>query len=113
MALLLGNQNFSFKSGLGIGTNNFAELCALKLLFTLARENHISKIQIFYDSQLVINWANGKFRCLNLELSQVLNEVNRLLDFFEHLDLKRIYRERNSCADVLAKAGALVMDGHW
>ena len=27
---------FSFKAGLGLGTNNFAELCALKLLLTLA-----------------------------------------------------------------------------
>ena len=61
MALLLGNQNFSFRAGLGIGTSNYATLCALKLLFTLARENHISKIQIFGDSQLVINWPNGKF----------------------------------------------------
>ena len=69
---------FSFKVGLGFGTNNLAKLCALKLLFTLARENHFSKIHIFGDSQLVINWANGKFRCLNLELLQVLNEINRL-----------------------------------
>ena len=28
---------FSFKAGLGMGTNNFAELCALKLLLYLAR----------------------------------------------------------------------------
>ena len=79
----------------------------------MAREDHISKIQIFGDSQLVINWANGKFRCLNLELSQVLNEVNILSDFFELVDLKHIYRERNFHADALAKVGALVMDGHW
>ena len=65
--LYISNEHyFSCKVGLGIGTNNFAKLCALKLLFTLARENHISKIQIFGDSQLVINWANGKFRCLNI-----------------------------------------------
>ena len=28
---------FTFKAGLGTGTNNSAELCALKLLLTLAR----------------------------------------------------------------------------
>ena len=67
MLYISDEHYFSFKASLGIGTNNYAELCALKLLFTLARENHISKIQIFGDSQLVINWANGKFRCLNLE----------------------------------------------
>ena len=84
---------FSFKAGLGIGSNNFAEICALKLLLTLAREKIIVKIQLFGDSQLVINWANGKFRLLNLELAQVLYEVNRLSDMFEHLMLKHIYRK--------------------
>ena len=101
----------SFKAGLGTRTNYFAEICALKLLLSLAREKHIVKFQLFGDSQLVINWANGKFRLLNLELAQVLNEVNRLSDMFEHLDLKHIYRERNSYVDGLAKVGALEMDG--
>ena len=61
MLFISDEHFFSFKAGLGFGTNNLAELCALKLLFTLARENHFSKIHIFGDSQLVINWANGKF----------------------------------------------------
>ena len=61
MLYISDEHYFSFKASLGIGTNNYAELCALKLLFTLARENHISKIQIFGDSKLVINWDNGKF----------------------------------------------------
>ena len=50
---------------------------------------------------------------MNLELAQVLNGFNRLSHMFEHLDLKHIYRERNSLADGLAKAGALVMDRFW
>ena len=45
---------FSFKAGLGYGTNNFVELYALKLLLSLARDNHIDKIHIFGDSHLVI-----------------------------------------------------------
>ena len=103
---------FSFKVGLWVGTNKSIELCALKLLLTLARKNNIAKIQIFGHSQLVINWASGKYRLLNLELSQVLHEVNRLTNMFEHVDLKHIYRERNSHADVLAKVGTLVMGGY-
>ena len=54
--------SFSFKAGLGAGTNNTAKLCALKLLLTLARMKDYAKIQIFGDSQLVINWAKGKYR---------------------------------------------------
>ena len=60
---------FTFKASLGIGTNNLAELCALKLLLSLDLGNQISKIQVFGDSLLVINWVTGKFRIHNLQLS--------------------------------------------
>ena len=79
----------------------------------MAWDNHIKKLQIYGDSQLVINWVNGKFRIQNLELSQVLMEVNRLSYLFELVDLKHIYRERNSHADALAKAGEIVREGFW
>ena len=46
---------FTFKVDLGIGTNNLAELCALKLLLTLVLDKQISKNQVFGDSLLVIN----------------------------------------------------------
>ena len=35
---------FTFKAGLGIGTNNISKLCALKLLLSLALGNQIYKI---------------------------------------------------------------------
>ena len=50
---------------------------------------------------------------MNLELSMILQEVHRLIDFFDYVVLKHIYRERNSYADVLAKAGGMVLDGYW
>ena len=46
---------FTFKVGLGVGTNNLAELYALKLLLILALDKQISIIQVFSDSLLVIN----------------------------------------------------------
>ena len=55
MIYISDEHYFSFKAGLGTGTNNFAEICALKLLLTLDREKHIVKFQLFGDSQLVIN----------------------------------------------------------
>ena len=60
---------FTFKAGLGIGTNNLADLYALKLLLILALDKQISKIQVFGDSLLVINWITGKFRIRNLQLA--------------------------------------------
>ena len=37
MMYISDEHYFSFKAGLGLGTNNLAELCALKLLFSLAK----------------------------------------------------------------------------
>ena len=37
----------TFKAGLGVGTNNLAELYALKLLLILALDKQISNIQVF------------------------------------------------------------------
>ena len=79
MLYISDEHYFSYKEGLGLGTNDYAELCALKLLLFLARRNSLAKIQIFGDSQLVINWASSKFRLMNLDLSMILQEVNRLM----------------------------------
>ena len=45
------DHHISFKAGLGIGTNNFLELLGLKLLIKLALDKHITKLQVFGDSQ--------------------------------------------------------------
>ena len=46
-------------------------------------------------------------------LSQVFLEFNRLSDMFELVDPKHICRERNSHVDILAKDGAMVLEGFW
>ena len=104
---------FTFKAGWGVGTNNLAELYAMKLLLILALDKQITKIQVFGDSLLVINWITGKFRMHNLQLALILQEVNRFFDFFEQEDFKHIYRERNALADKLANDGGKVLDGYW
>ena len=43
MIFFFDEHYVSFKSGLGSGTNNFVEICALKLLLSLARDKHIVK----------------------------------------------------------------------
>ena len=73
----------------------------------------MDKIQIFGDSQLVINWAYGKYRLMNLELAMILRDVNRIADCFDSVSFKHIYQERNSSADALAKAGGRIFEGSW
>jgi hypothetical protein len=54
---LTSSHSFHTKLGLGQGTNNHAELLTLKLLLAFAKENDLRHIQIFGDSQIVVNWG--------------------------------------------------------
>ena len=90
--LYLSDEHFfTFSAGLGLGTNNYAELLALKLLIILALKQGFQSLQIFGDSQLVINWVTGKFRINNIVLTQVLQEVIRISNFLAKVDYKHIY----------------------
>ena len=80
---LSADHFITFKAGLGVGTNNMAELYALKLLLILALNKQITNIQVFSDSLLAINWIMGKFKIHNIQLAQILQEVIRLTDCFE------------------------------
>ena len=104
---------FTFSAGLGLGTNKFAKLLALKLLIILALKQGVHTMQIFGDSQLVINWVSGKFRMNNILLTQILQEVIRISNFLAKVDYKHIYHERNSKVDALVNAGSNVEEGHW
>jgi len=103
----------TFKAGLGLGTNNYAELCALKLHLRLTRKLNLDKIQVFGDSQLVIHLATGKYHLLNTELAMILQDVHCLADILANVSFKHIYRERNFKVDTLAKAGGSIIEGSW
>ena len=96
-----------------MGTNNFAQLLALKALLTLALEHEIHTLEIFGDSQLVINSVLSKYKIKNLQLTQLLHKVIKISDLFEKVDYKHIYQEIDSKAYSLAKDGVNVLEGHW
>ena len=43
----------------------------------------------------------------------ILRDVNRLADCFGSVSFRHIYREINSSADALAKAGGRILEGSW
>ena len=45
-----------FSTGLGVGTNNFVELLTLKLLMIFALEKACSRLHVFGDSMIILNW---------------------------------------------------------
>jgi len=99
--------------GLGTGSNNYAELNALKLLLCWLIHRHTLSIQIFGDSQNVIRWVNGLSSCRNQALKHILGEVQRLKSMFNSFSICHIYRERNVMADQLSKVGLHQDFGSW
>ena len=47
---ITGQHFFSYKAGLGFGSNNFAKLLGLKRLLSLSLDKNLKKLQIFGDS---------------------------------------------------------------
>ena len=93
------DHSYNLKWGLGIGTNNKAELLALYMLLIFSHEIFLQRLQIFGDSMIVINWLKNAQRCHNILLTPILEEVSQLKTTFELITFCHIYRERNTEAD--------------
>ena len=89
------------KSGfyLGITTNNQAEYQALRLGLERAREADIQNLQVFMDSQLVVNQVNGTYKVKNPDLAPVYQEVLALAKMFTKINFTYVPRELNKLAD--------------
>ena len=109
----LNNTFFHFQMGLGECTNNFAELLSLKLLLQFAIEKGCIHLHIFGDSLIIINWVNKVQQCRTFALNTLFEEVNRLWTSFDHISCHHVYREWNTVADRLSKAGVVMDFGTW
>ena len=94
---------FHFSAGLGMGSNNYAELMSLRLLLLFALEQGCLSLQVFGDSMLVIEWAKETVQCHVMILLPILEEVFRIKQQFNHISFTHVYRERNGVADQLSK----------
>jgi hypothetical protein len=74
---------FILTSGLGSGTNNYAELMSLKLLIVFAIEKGCRILKVYGDSLNVINWIKGTQRCLNTRLARLVEDIQRLQTNFD------------------------------
>ena len=113
MLFMSHSHYFKIKMGLGNGTNNFAELMALKLLLCYANERGCKILQIFGDSMIVINWKNKVKKCLNITLVALYEEVQRLTSTFNVITCRHVYRERNNDACRISKEGIIREAGSW
>eukprot|EP00253_Pinus_taeda_P011269 PITA_11269 len=107
------HHQFRIKAGLGAGTNNFAELITFRHLLHFALRHHCTSINIYGDSQIIINWINGTATCHMHSLSIILQEALALKSAFNNITVSHIYREHNKGANKLSKDAALMDRGIW
>ena len=91
---------------LGRMTNNMAEYEALLNALEKARENSITHLSVYTDSQLVACQVSGQYRVRDEKLRPYVQKALYSIRSFESFNLQHIPRESNSIADKLAKAAA-------
>ena len=112
-AFYLNEKNiFKHKENIGIATNNVAEyLAVIKALENIKNQiskiknvYQVSNIQLFSDSQLLINQVRGLFKVKNSKIREFILKI-RMLE--QEIDLPISYhlipREKNRVADKLVK----------
>jgi len=87
---------------LGHCTNNVAEYKALILGLEEALKKRCGKLNIFLDSELLVNQMKGSYKVKNVTLKGLMNEVKKLLSYFDSYTVKHIDRSQNHMADKLA-----------
>jgi ribonuclease HI len=87
----------------GEGTSNKAEYIGLFEGVKKAVELGIKHIEIFGDSQLVINQVKGNFRCKKAAMKYYCDEIQKLTSSFHTCTLTHIPRNKNKKADKLTR----------
>ncbi len=91
------------KKYLGPVTNNRAEYLALIAGLQEAQRMGTREVEVFLDSELVVNQINGAYRVRDAKLKTLEGEVKRRLENFSRWVISYIPRERNREADRLAR----------
>ena len=96
---------YSFSENIGIRTNNEAEYSALIKGIKACLDYKIYHINIFSDSELVVNQVNGKYKLKDPKMIKLHAEVAKLCSELESWTISHVPREQNEEADHLSKIG--------
>jgi ribonuclease HI len=97
-----GEQIIELSRFLENGTNNEAEYRALIRGLSAAADMGIKRVQIFLDSELVVNQLLGTYKVRNPRLLQLFKEAMSRLRLFDEYAIFHVSRELNQQADRLA-----------
>ena len=100
--LLDGKEVHTISKKIGIATNNEAEYQALIDGLNYCVDNSIKEIQVFLDSNLVVEQVNKNFKVKAGNLKVLNSKVDDLIHEFNFIEINHVYREENKRADQLA-----------
>nr|MCH9869276.1 reverse transcriptase-like protein [Serratia marcescens] len=109
--LLLGPDDAKIEYALSFAfqaTNNEAEYEALLAGLRLTREMGAGRLQIFSDSQLVVNQIGGTFSAEKTSLIRYRDMAKSLLAKFKEYTIEHLPRGENTMADALARLASAV-----
>jgi ribonuclease HI len=87
---------------LGTATNNQAEYLALIEGLEEAARWKPERLEVYMDSQLVVEQLAGRYRVKNSDLRTLHAKALQLLQGFEETAVQHVPREKNRGADALA-----------
>uniref|UniRef100_A0A2N9I7G3 Uncharacterized protein n=1 Tax=Fagus sylvatica TaxID=28930 RepID=A0A2N9I7G3_FAGSY len=115
-AVLVSPEGLILEQAVRLGflaSNNEAEYEALLIGLRSALRLGADRLQVFCDSQLVVNHISGEYSARDERMMTYLSITKSLLSKFEFVQVEQVRREYNSHADILAKlATALESDLH-
>ena len=100
--LLDGKEVHTISKKIGIATNNEAEYQALIYGLNYCVDNSIKEIQVFLDSNLVVEQVNKNFKVKAGNLKVLNSKVDDLIQEFNFIVINHVYIEENKRADQLA-----------
>ena len=86
-------------------TNNQAEYTGLLVGLVSCLEQGVKNLLIEGDSNLVVNQVAGKWKIKDPELQIFHAEIIKLMDHFDFVAIRHVYREYNAHADRLTNEG--------
>ena len=72
---------------------------------SVAVSNNIRELEVYGDSNLVVQQMNKKWRVKSENLKDLFNKCTKLLDNFDNISFTHILRKYNKRADELANKG--------
>ncbi|MCK4628449.1 MAG: reverse transcriptase-like protein, partial [Sedimentisphaerales bacterium] len=85
----------------GEATNNVAEYEGILRGLKAAKDLGGTKLDIFCDSDLLVKQVNGQYRVKNAHLKIYHRQVMDLINQFEQVTVKHVYRDDNTAADTM------------